>query len=83
VQVVRGRVTIEVSGERAECAAGTLVAFEPGERHSLDALEDCVLLLVLAPWPAREHYAAMEAAEPQHLPPNASVNPAVSTSAGD
>jgi hypothetical protein len=25
----------------------------------------------------------MEAAEPQHLPPNASVNPAVSTSAGD
>lgn len=63
VQVVGGRVTIEASGETAECEAGTLVVFDRGERHSVHALEDSMLLLILAPWPADE----------QHLPPNASV----------
>ena len=75
VQVVRGRVTIEASGESAESEAGTLVAFERGEQHSVRALEDSLLLLILAPWPAGDHYAAAEDAEPQHLPPNASVGP--------
>lgn len=63
VQVVSGRVTIEASGEAAECGAGTLVVLDRGERHSVHALEDSMLLLILAPWPVDE----------QHLPPNASV----------
>lgn len=75
VQVVKGRVKVDVSGERVECAAGTLLAFERGERHSVNALEDSVLLLVLAPWPAAEHYAGSEGADPRRLPPNASVQP--------
>lgn len=83
VQVVRGRVTIEASGETAECGAGTLVAFERSERHSVQALEDALLLLTLAPWPAREHYAVGEGAEPQHLPPNASVDPITSAAGGE
>ena len=29
VQVVTGRVTVEASGEKAECDAGTLITFEP------------------------------------------------------
>ena len=79
---MRGRVAIEASGERAECSAGTLVAFDRGERHSVQALDDSVLLLVLAPWPAREHYAEAEAAQPQHLPRNASLDP-ISTAPAD
>ena len=35
VQVVSGCVAFEASGENVECAAGTLVTFAPGERHSV------------------------------------------------
>jgi quercetin dioxygenase-like cupin family protein len=74
VQVVRGRVEIEASGAAADCGAGTLVAFERGEHHSVRALEHSLLLLILAPWPAHGHYTEAEAADPQHLPPNAAVD---------
>jgi quercetin dioxygenase-like cupin family protein len=76
VHVVDGRVSIEASGVTAECGSGTLVTFTPGERHSVRALEHSLLLLILAPWPAAEHYTAAEAAHAQHLPSNASVAPA-------
>lgn len=76
VQVVGGRATVEAGGESTECDAGALVMFEPGERHSVRAHEDTTLLLLLAPWPAPEHYDEAEAANAQHLPPNASVDPA-------
>jgi quercetin dioxygenase-like cupin family protein len=73
VQVVRGRVEIDASGETADCGAGTLVVFERGESHSVRSLEPSLLLLILAPWPAHGHYTETEAADPQHLPPNAAV----------
>lgn len=82
VHVVAGRVSIEVSGETAECGAGTVVTFAPGERHGVRALEHSLLLLILAPWPAAEHYTAAEAAYAQQLPVNASVEPASKTNAG-
>jgi quercetin dioxygenase-like cupin family protein len=75
LQVVSGRVEIESSGERVECDAGTLVTFEPAELHSVRALTESRLLLVLAPWPAAAHYADDEAEHAQHLPPNAVVEP--------
>ena len=33
VQVISGRVAIDASGDTVECEAGTLVTFDPGERH--------------------------------------------------
>jgi quercetin dioxygenase-like cupin family protein len=75
VQVVGGRVEIESSGERVECDTGTLVTFEPAERHSVRALTESRLLLMLAPWPAARHYADDEAEHAQQLPPNAVVEP--------
>lgn len=75
VQVVRGRVVVEASGETAECDTGTLIVFDRGERHGIRALDASMLLLMLAPWPASEHYAGGDAADPQHLPPNASIEP--------
>lgn len=75
VQVVRGRVEVDASGESAECGAGTLVVFDCGERHSITALEDSLLLLTLAPWPGKEHYSGAADPDPQHVPPNASIDP--------
>ncbi|MEO9176340.1 MAG: cupin domain-containing protein, partial [Gaiellales bacterium] len=35
LEVISGRVSITTDGETVECDAGTLVTFDPGERHSL------------------------------------------------
>ena len=75
VQVVSGRVTIEASGEQVECVPGTLVMFEPAEPHSIRALTDTRLLLVLAPWPAAKHHPGAETEHAQRLPANAVVEP--------
>lgn len=76
VYVVGGRVSIEAGGGTAECETGTLVALDPAETHSVRAQADSMLLLVLSPWPAAEHFGDGEEADARHLPPNASVRPA-------
>lgn len=75
VEVISGRVSIEAAAKTVECEAGTLVTFDPGERHALRGLEDARLLLMLAPWPAVGHNATSEAPHDQHLPVNATVQP--------
>lgn len=76
VHIVTGRISIDASGETAECAAGALVTFAPGERHSIRAAEKATLLLLLAPWPAAQHYGdGAEADHAQQLPANASIAP--------
>lgn len=75
VHVVSGRVAIDAAGETVECAAGTLVTFDPGERHSVRGLEDAQLLLMLAPWPAAGHNPPAEEPHAQHLPANATSEP--------
>jgi quercetin dioxygenase-like cupin family protein len=75
VHVVAGQVRIESRDEAASCAAGTLVAFEPGERHSVRAIGEARLLLLLAPWPAPGHYSDREVGHTQHLPANAVADP--------
>jgi quercetin dioxygenase-like cupin family protein len=74
VQVISGRVAIDSAGETVECEAGTLVTFDPGERHALRGLDDARLLLMLAPWPAADHTTAEEP-QAQHLPANATSEP--------
>jgi quercetin dioxygenase-like cupin family protein len=75
VEIVSGRVSIESSGETAECDAGTLVTFDPGEEHRVRARADTRLLLMLAPWPAADHYTESEKGHGDHLPANAVVEP--------
>jgi len=60
VQVVHGTVVLGTAEAEAECPAGTLVTFAPGERHSVRAVDASRLLLLLAPWPGDGHYAAGE-----------------------
>ena len=75
VEVVAGRVSIESSEETVECETGTLVTFDPGEHHTVHALADARLLLLLAPWPAAEHTTESEEEPDQHLPANAVTQP--------
>ncbi len=80
VQVVSGRVTIEALGETAECDLGTVVTFDPGERHAIRGVEDARLLLMLAPWPITAHNSTAEEPHARHLPANASSEPIVGAS---
>jgi quercetin dioxygenase-like cupin family protein len=78
VEVVSGQVALGAAGAETECVAGTLATFEPGERHTLRALDDSRLLLLLAPWPGDGHYLVGEEAHPDRVPANASVPPLAS-----
>ncbi|MFN8188743.1 MAG: hypothetical protein U0R69_16880 [Gaiellales bacterium] len=64
VQVLSGRVGIGPPEAVVEAAPGTLVTFAPSERHTVTALEDARLLLLLAPWPAPGHYGEDEPIDP-------------------
>jgi mannose-6-phosphate isomerase-like protein (cupin superfamily) len=75
VQVISGRIAIDSAGETVECETGTLVTFDPGERHALRGLDDARLLLMLAPWPAATHNATAEEPHAQRLPANATSEP--------
>jgi quercetin dioxygenase-like cupin family protein len=75
VEVIAGRVSIECSEETVECEAGTLVTFDPGEHHTVRALADARLLLLLAPWPAEQHNTEPEKGHGQRLPANAVAEP--------
>jgi quercetin dioxygenase-like cupin family protein len=80
VEVVAGRVSIECSGENVDCEAGTLVTFDPDELHSVHALADARLLLLLSPWPAAKHNTESEGRHSEHLPANAVAEPIPSLS---
>ena len=54
--VVDGSVAVAAGGESVEANAGTLVHFEPDERHSVASDEGAKLLLLLAPWPGPGHF---------------------------
>ena len=79
VQIVSGRIAVEASGRTVECGVGTLLTFEPGEQHRIRALPDARLLLLLAPWPAPDHYAGDDETASRRLPANAVVEPTSST----
>lgn len=56
LHVHRGAVDVAVAGgETTRAAAGSLVHWEPHERHAVTAVEDSLLALLLAPWPGPGH----------------------------
>ena len=56
VVVISGRLEINVQdGEPVDGGPGTMVVFEPSERHSILARENSRFLLLLAPWSLDEH----------------------------
>ncbi len=60
IVVVEGEVDVTTpSGETTSAAAGQLLEFAPGERHTVAARSDARLLLILTPWPGDGHPGAM------------------------
>ncbi len=54
--VVDGVVQVAAGGQTIDAGPGTLVRFEPEERHTVSARDGARLLLLLAPWPGEGHY---------------------------
>ena len=63
IVVVDGSATFRAGAEEVEAPAGTLVRFEPDERHSVRTETGAKLLLLLAPWPGPGHYRGQEKAK--------------------
>jgi len=62
VVIVDGQAEIRCGDEVVDARAGTLVTFEPGERHAIASVEGARVLLILAPWPGPGHYPDAAAA---------------------
>jgi quercetin dioxygenase-like cupin family protein len=56
VTVLEGSVEITAGGEAVHGEPGTMVRFEPDERHALRSEHGARVLLLLAPWPGDGHY---------------------------
>jgi len=62
IVVVEGSAQIGAAGETVDAAVGTLVHFEPDERHFVRSSEGAKFLLLLAPWPGPGHFRGDAAA---------------------
>ncbi len=71
LHVLEGSVEITAGDDRTGCGPGTLIAFEPGERHGIRAVETSTLLLTLAPWPAPDRFPDDASVDPFASPRNA------------
>jgi quercetin dioxygenase-like cupin family protein len=56
VTVLDGVVTVRTAAGSFDAGRGTLVRFEPDERHALGSSEGARILMLLAPWPGEGHY---------------------------
>ncbi len=56
VTVLDGTVEIGIDGASSQAEPGTLVRFDPDERHALHTETGARILLLLAPWPGDGHY---------------------------
>jgi quercetin dioxygenase-like cupin family protein len=60
VLVVDGEVEVGTGGDLDPAGRGTLVRFDPDERHALRTASGARVLLLLAPWPGDGHYRGDE-----------------------
>ncbi len=59
IQVLKGRVRVNVADDPHELSAGNLFTLAASIRHDLEALEDSAFLLTIS-WPRTEELAAMK-----------------------
>ena len=65
IVVVDGAAQFSAGEETVEAPVGTLVRFDPDERHSVRAPGGAKLLLLLAPWPGPGHYRGEQRTAPE------------------
>ena len=56
LMVVDGSARIEAGGDVVEAGVGTLLTFEPDERHKVSSVDGTRIVLILSSWPADSHY---------------------------
>jgi quercetin dioxygenase-like cupin family protein len=56
VTVLDGTVEITAGGDVSNAEPGTMLRFDPDERHALRSAGGARVLLLLAPWPGDGHY---------------------------
>jgi quercetin dioxygenase-like cupin family protein len=54
--VVEGEARIEAGPHVVDAGPGTLLTFEPGERHSIESEDGAQVILILSPWPGEGHF---------------------------
>jgi quercetin dioxygenase-like cupin family protein len=62
VTVLDGTVEVTVDGQVFAAESGTMLRFDPDERHALRSVDGARVLMVLAPWPGEGHYRGSAAA---------------------
>ncbi len=75
ILILQGSVTCTSGADPGTCVEGTPTVFEPGEPHTLRALQPTRLLLVLSPLPAHGHYNDGGGDDPHELPVHATQRP--------
>lgn len=60
ITVVEGSVQVSTDSDRQEFTAGTLMTFEPHERHAIRSEDGARILMLLAPWPGEGHFRGHE-----------------------
>ena len=60
ILVASGEVAISNDREPVSGGPGLMVALEPGERHSVEAITTARILLLLTPWPGDGHPGTMD-----------------------
>jgi len=61
VFLLQGRMLLLADGAETPLSAPRLMHFAPAERHEVRALDECQLILCLAPWPGEGHPSAPRA----------------------
>lgn len=54
--VVDGSARFEAGGDVVEAGSGTLLTFEPDERHKVSSVSGARIVMILSSWPADGHY---------------------------
>ena len=62
IVVVDGTAQVGAGDESIDAPVGTLVHFEPDERHAVSSESGARFLLLLAPWPGPGHFRGQERA---------------------
>ena len=58
VAVIDGVVQVRAGAEEVELGRGSLMRFDPAERHSVSSRDGARILMVLTPWPGEGHFPA-------------------------
>jgi quercetin dioxygenase-like cupin family protein len=58
VAILDGSVRVTAGDETSNVGAGSLLRFNPAERHSLATDDGARILMILTPWPGAGHYPA-------------------------